>query len=195
MFPNCRFIQPRAVRVVPLATCCAALLCLLVTACAPPNERRSIGTVVDDQVNETRVYDTLFSSPYFDKKDHIKFEVHNATLLLAGETKSEENKAHATELAMRVKGIEHVVNELAVMPPADTGDRLSNSYMTGKVNTLLTTGNPVEGFDATRIKVLTARKIVYLMGTVSHAEGEAVANVVRNVGGVEKVVKVFDYTD
>jgi len=53
----------------------------------------------------------------------------------------------------------------------------------------------VAGFDATRIKVLTARNVVYLMGTVSTAEGEAVAEVVRNIGGVAKVVKVFDYTD
>ena len=33
------------------------------------------------------------------------------------------------------------------------------------------------------------------MGTVSRGEGAAVAEVVRNVGGVDKVVKVFDYTD
>jgi osmotically-inducible protein OsmY len=30
---------------------------------------------------------------------------------------------------------------------------------------------------------------------VTHAEGDAVTEIVRNIGGVEKVVKVFDYTD
>jgi osmotically-inducible protein OsmY len=33
------------------------------------------------------------------------------------------------------------------------------------------------------------------MGLVTHKEGEAVAEVVRNIGGVDKVVKIFDYTD
>jgi osmotically-inducible protein OsmY len=33
------------------------------------------------------------------------------------------------------------------------------------------------------------------MGSVTRAEGEAVAEVVRRTRGVEKVVKVFDYID
>jgi len=88
-----------------------------------------------------------------------------------------------------------VVNELEVMPAANTSGRLHNSYLTSKVNTRLVMSNPVPGFDAGRIKVLSAHGTVYLMGTVSRKEGDAVAEVVRNVGGVKKVVKVFDYTD
>jgi osmotically-inducible protein OsmY len=33
------------------------------------------------------------------------------------------------------------------------------------------------------------------MGTVTQEEGDKVAEVVRNIGGVDKVVKVFDYVD
>jgi osmotically-inducible protein OsmY len=168
---------------------------ILLAACAPKNERRSFGTVIDDQTLETKAMDAVYSLDEFDTSDHVKVEVHNATLLMAGEVKSEENKALATEVTTAIKGMERVVNELQVGPAADTGDRMNNSYMTSKVNSVLTKENPVVGFDATRIKVLTARKIVYLMGTVTRDEGEAVAEVVRNVGGVEKVVKVFDYTD
>jgi len=178
-----------------LGTSLPAALCLLLAACAPQQERRSLGTIIDDQIIETKAMDRVYSLPGFDNMDHVKVEVHNGVLLLAGETKSESNKLLATEETAKIKGVDRVVNELAVMPPADTGDRLDNSYMTSKVNTLLLKENPVEGFDATRIKVLTARRIVYLMGTVSRADGEAVAEVVRRVGGVEKVVKVFDYTD
>lgn len=174
------------------------LLCLtmaFLSACAPRDQRRSAGTVLDDQTLEAQAVDVLFSRPEFDNGDHIKLEVHNATLLLAGETKSESNKALATELTSKMRGINRVVNELAVMPPADASARMGNSYLTSKVNSVLATKNPVAGFDATRIKVLSARKIVYLMGTVTRVEADAVAEVVRNVGGVEKVVKVFDYTD
>ncbi len=170
-------------------------LTLLLTACAPRDQRRSSGTIIDDQTMETRSIDLLFSRPEFDTDDHIKVEVHNKTLLMAGETKSESNKALATELTSQLSGMERVVNELEIMPPSSAADRLSNSYMTTKVNSVLAARNPVAGFDATRIKVLTARNVVYLMGTVTQAEGEAVAEVVRNVGGVAKVVKVFDYTD
>jgi osmotically-inducible protein OsmY len=171
------------------------LLALISAACAPKEQRRSAGTILDDQTMESRTLDVLFSREEFDTDDHIKVEVHNATLLMAGETKSEANKALATELTSQMRGIGRVVNELEVMPPSSAADRLSNTYMTSKVNSVLAAKNPVAGFDATRIKVLTARNNVYLMGTVTHAEADAVTEVVRNVGGVAKVVKVFDYTD
>ncbi|HKX55979.1 MAG TPA: BON domain-containing protein [Xanthomonadales bacterium] len=164
-------------------------------ACAPHDQRRSAGTMLDDQALETQVINVLFSGDEFGNDDHIKVEVHNATLLMAGETRSEANKARATELTSQLRGIKRVVNELEVMPASSAADRLSNSYMTSKVNSVLAVKNPVAGFDATRIKVLTARNIVYLMGTVTRAEGDAVSEVVRNVGGVARVVKVFDYTD
>jgi osmotically-inducible protein OsmY len=177
-----------------LLVCVATLLALL-AGCAPREQRRSAGTILDDQTMETRAIDVLFSRDEFDNDDHIKMEVHNATLLLAGETKSEANKALATELTSQLRGITRVVNELEVMPAGTATDRLNNTYITAKVNSVLAARNPVAGFDSTRIKVLTARNIVYLMGTVTQAEGEAVTEVVRNVGGVTKVVKVFDYTD
>lgn len=174
-----------------LLTC----LALLLTACAPHDQRRSAGTILDDQTLETRATDVLFSREDFDSDDHIKVEVHNGTLLMAGETKTEANKALATELTSQLRGMKRVVNELEVMPVSTASERLGNTYMTSKVNSVLATKNPIAGFDTTRIKVLTARNIVYLMGTVTQAEGEAVSEVVRNVGGVAKVVKVFDYTD
>ncbi|MEJ8569005.1 BON domain-containing protein [Elongatibacter sediminis] len=177
------------------AMACLVLAVFVITGCAPQEQRRSVGTVIDDQTLEAKVIDVLFSRPDFDAQDHVKIEVHSGTVLLAGETRSDANRALASELAGNLKGVRRVVNELAVMPPAQGSGRLSNSYITSKVNTALTTQNPVVGVDATRIKVLTARRIVYLMGTVTRAEADAVAEVVRNVGGVEKVVKVFDYTD
>ncbi len=184
-----RALKPFYVITLILATLAVA------TACVPASKKRSTGTVVDDQSTEVRVYDAIYDSVNFTTKDHVKIEVHNGTVLLAGETVSEENKALATSIASGTRGVRNVVNELAVMPAATAGGRLDNSYITSKANSVLTIANPVEGVDATRIKVITARKIVYLMGTVTRAEGDKVADVVRNISGVEKVVKVFDYID
>ena len=174
----------------------ALLFCAVLIGCTPAAERRSFGTVIDDQTAEITVLDELYDQTGFDSySDHIKVEVHNGTMLLAGEVGSEEKKAQAGRVAAQLKTVERVVNELEVMPAADTSGRLHNSYLTTKVNTRLTTSNPVPGFDAGRIKVISAHGTVYLMGTVSREQGDAVADVVRNVGGVQKVVKVFDYTD
>lgn len=178
------------------ALCLAVLLsAAIISACTPSAQRRTFGTVIDDQAAEVGIVDTLYSRPEFDEGDHIKAEAHNDTLLLAGEVSSEEKKALAGRVAAELKSIERVVNQLEVMPAASTSSRMHNSYITAKINGKLTTSNPLEGFDAGRIKVITAHGTVYLMGSVTRAEGDAVAEIARTTGGVDKVVKVFDYTD
>lgn len=167
----------------------------LVAACTPTSKKRTAGTFVDDQTIEVAVLNNIYATPEIDNSDHIKIEVHNGTVLLAGETRSEANKALATKVANEVRGVKNVVNELAVMPSAGLGQRLDNSYITTKANSILTVKDPISGTDMARIKVLTARRNVYLMGTVTREEGEKVADVVRNIGRVEKVIKVFDYID
>ena len=43
--------------------------------------------------------------------------------------------------------------------------------------------------------MVTDNGIVYLMGLLKRAEADAVTNAARQVGGVQKVVKLFEYTD
>lgn len=173
----------------------ATLALSLCAACSQPESRRDFGTFVDDQGAEVRLIDRLYSRPEFGEGDHIKVEVHSGTLLLAGETRSAENKALAGELAAEAENVKRVVNELEVGPAAGSGGRFNNVYITSKINSKLTAANPLEGFDAARIKVVTANGTVYLMGTVTRAEADAVAEIARGTGGVDKVVKVFDYLD
>lgn len=173
----------------------AFALALLAAGCSQSPERRTFGTFVDDQAAEFQLIDALYSRPEFDQRDHVKVEAHAGTLLIAGETSSEEKKRLAGEIALELKAVDRVVNELAVMPPAGFSGKAQNSYITSKVNARLATSNPIEGYEGSRIKIVTARGIVYLMGSVTRAEGDAVAEAIRDVRGVVKVVKVFDYID
>jgi osmotically-inducible protein OsmY len=170
----------------------AAILGL--AACSSQN-RRSTGTVLDDQALEYDIISDIRSNPNFGENDHIKVEVHQGIVLLAGETVSEENRALATKLAEKPRLTERVVNELIVGERAGFGGQLDNSWLTAKVNSMLVAKNPVAGNDASRVKVVSSQNTVYLMGLVTRAEGEAITEVVRNIRGVEKVVKIFDYLD
>jgi osmotically-inducible protein OsmY len=46
-----------------------------------------------------------------------------------------------------------------------------------------------------QIRVVTDNGIVYLMGIVSQADGDLATDLARNVSGVTRVVKVFEYVD
>jgi len=63
------------------------------------------------------------------------------------------------------------------------------------VKTALLDLTSLPDFDPTRVNVTTAHRVVYLMGKVSHEEDDAVTDIARDTSGVEKVVKVFEYTD
>jgi osmotically-inducible protein OsmY len=172
------------------------LAALLFTGCASStHDHRTAGNVFDDQTVEYQIIDHLYSSDQLTNQDHIKVEVHKGVVLLMGETQSEANRKLAEERAAEINYVKRVVNELTVTAPDGIAGRLENAWLSTKVNTALTTNNPIHGFDATRIKVITARNTVYLMGLVTREEADAVVEVVRNVGGVEKVIKVFEYSD
>jgi osmotically-inducible protein OsmY len=72
--------------------------------------------------------------------------------------------------------------------------RSSDAWITAKVKTALIDVD-VKGFDITRVKVVTERGVVYLMGLVTREEAEAATDVVRRVGGVQRVVRLFQYLD
>ena len=158
-------------------------------------DRRSTGKVLDDQTMEFQVMDHVYSAVEIDESDHIKIEVYQGVVLLVGEVQNESNLQLAGTRAGEVENVSRVVNELEVADTASIGERLDNTWLTTKINTALVKENPVHGFDATRVKVVSSQNKVYLMGLVSRAEGDAAAEVARNVSGVEKVVKVFSYTD
>lgn len=180
---------------VLLGGCVAAVGAAAGGGAVVATDRRSVGTVLDDQTTEVRVVDRIYSAPEFTGGDHVKVEVYKGVVLLVGEVTSEAKREVAGSRAAEVPHVERVVNELVVGPSASIGKRLDNSWLTTKVNAALVRENPVPGFDATRIKVISSLNTVYLMGLVRRAEGDAVAEVTRNVGGVEKVVKVFSYMD
>ena len=61
--------------------------------------------------------------------------------------------------------------------------------MSGKVKTFLVDAKDLM---ATSIKVVTERRVVYLMGIVTEREAARAADVASQVSGVHKVVRVFD---
>jgi osmotically-inducible protein OsmY len=171
------------------------LVSILALSTCGGHERRSTGTTLNDQSLEYDVISNIRNDPSFGEHDHIKVEVNQGVVLLAGETVSEENKILATQLAEKPRLTQRVVNDLKVGEREGFGGKLDNTWLTTKVNSILVTENPLPGNDASRIKVVSSHNTVYLMGIVTRKEGDAVAEVVRNIGGVEKVVKIFDYTD
>jgi osmotically-inducible protein OsmY len=72
--------------------------------------------------------------------------------------------------------------------------RSSDAWITTKVKSSLV-GLGIEGFDPTRVKIVTENGTVYIMGLVYRTEANAAVAQARQASGVQRVVKLFEYLD
>ena len=63
-------------------------------------------------------------------------------------------------------------------------------WLTSKVKTALFSD---ESVDATNIKVVTENGEVFLMGLVKQSQANAAVDIARNISGVNRVFKAFEY--
>ena len=155
---------------------------------------RSIGNKIDDQfiapeveANIARAHADLTSPT-----SHIVVTSYNGVVLLAGQTPRSELKIAAEQAARKVQGVSKLHNELQVLQPTSLLVRSNDSLLTTKIKAQMVADASVPG---TRIKVVTENGIVYLLGLVSRQEASSATNLVQSVGGVQKIVKLFQYTN
>lgn len=173
---------------------------LLMSACAPlliggaavgsalvVTDRRSTGTQLDDQSIELKAVNRI--SPIAGDRGHVSATSYNKIVLLTGEVPDEAMRSRVEQQVRGIEGVRSVVNELAVMGPSSLTARSNDSLLTSKVKATLVDAKDVQ---ASAIKVTTERGTVYLMGRVTEREAGRASDLARSVGGVQKVVRVFE---
>ncbi len=172
----------------------AIAFCIALGACSLFTPRRGFNRVLNDRNVQITAQRALDDDPQLGGRAHIGTNVYNGVLLLIGEASTQQVKDRAEADVTGYEGVQRVVNLIDVMPLQSVGRTALDASLTARVKTSLLHID-LPGFDPGRVKVSTAHGKVYLMGLVSHKEADAVVNVVRNVGGVHKVIQVFEYTD
>ncbi|MEM6998870.1 MAG: BON domain-containing protein [Pseudomonadota bacterium] len=155
-------------------------------------DRRTTGTIVEDQTIEVKAIKAINADPELNEQAHINVISYNTVVLLSGETPTDALRQKALNIVKGVDKVTHVYNELSIAAPSSLTARGSDSIITTKVKTKLFANKDVTGIE---IKVVTEKGVVYLMGIVSRAEAEVATEIARQTGGVQKVVKLFQYTD
>jgi osmotically-inducible protein OsmY len=170
-----------------LGGCVAAVGGAMVGGSVMAVDRRSTGAQVDDQTIELRAATAV--SAAIGERGHVSATSYNRVVLLTGEVPTEADRSKVEAAVAKVENVRAVVNELAVMPSSSFSQISNDSVITGKVKAAIF---ETKDLQVASIKVVTERGVVYLMGRVTEAEAASAANVTRGVGGVTKVVKVFE---
>lgn len=179
---------------IQLSGCAAVAVGGAAGAGMAAHDRRSFGTVIDDNLLELRVTDAIYTGADFDTRTRLNVTAHNGWVLLSGESVTQELAGQAGDITSGVGGVRRVINELAAEPKVGIGERSHDTWLNAKVKTSLI-GIDLPGFDASRVNVTTARDIVYLMGLVTREEADAVTEKARRVRGVDRVVTAFEFIE
>jgi len=178
-----------------LQGCASAVVSGAATGAAVAHDRRTVGTFVDDEIIEVKAASRLFSDQEIFDNTHINITSYNNIILLSGEAPTDALKNKAYNLISSIPKVRKIHNEIAIAAPSSLLTRSSDSWITAKVKTNLFQIKDVPDFDPTRIKVISENGTVFLMGIVTRNEADIVINASRTVGGVQRVVKLFEYLD
>jgi len=177
----------------------AALGASLLSGCAPlvvggavmtgvvAVDRRTAGTQIEDEGIELKVASAI--NKELGERVHLNVTSYNRRTLLTGEVRSEADRARATLLAQSQENVKDVVNDLLVGAPSSLTQRTKDTVITGQVKAAFLDAKDLQ---SNAVKVITERGVVYLMGRVTTREAQRATDIARGIGGVAKVVRVFE---
>ena len=188
----------------PCTRACVLALALaattLLSACAPLvlggamvggalsfTDRRTSGAQLEDEGIELKSGSRLAEA--LADRGHVNVTSYNRTALLTGEVPSDADRAAAEAAVTRIENVRGIVNELAVAGSSSVTARTGDTIVTSKVKASFLDARDLQ---SNAIKVVTERGTVYLLGRVTEREAGRAAELARGVGGVSRVVKVFE---
>lgn len=176
--------------VVGLAGCAPAMVAVGAGhAVLMATDPRSTGAQIDDDTIEIKIA----ANEIVMKDDrHVTATSYNGLVLLTGEVPTQAVSDQVERLAKGIDRVRSVQNELVVGPTSELSARADDGFITSKVKGRLFDEG---GFAPNAVKVVTERKVVYLMGIVTRAQGAKAGEIAATTSGVARVVKVFEYTN
>jgi len=176
-----------------LSACVTAIVAAVaVTTIDIIHDRRTVGEYIDDGAIEVTARNILVSTNEFRKAAHIKSQSWNGILLLTGEIDDETLKPAIISKLSSITGVRQVVDETTITGKTKLWSRTNDAWISSKVKSRLLLKT---GLNANRVKVVTTRGSVYLMGIVTREEADRATELTQTVRGVKRVVKVFEYQD
>jgi osmotically-inducible protein OsmY len=189
-----KYLHRRAAGALALLAAGAAML----PGCAPlmvggmvgtamvVTDRRTSGAQLEDQAIELKASNRVRE---LGTLGNVSATSHNRLVLLTGEVPDETERGRIEQTVKTIDNVRGVVNELAVAGNSSVTSRSNDSFLTTKVKATFVDAKDLQ---AHAVKVTTERATVYLMGIVTEREAARAAELARSVGGVVRVVRVFE---
>ena len=191
MKPHLRPMNPGLRRLSACVLLCASVLvsgCVSMSSEGVQFDRRTLGVQTDDTQIEWKVSGSLPDA--IRGASGVSVTSYNKRVLLTGRAPDAKAKADAGRHAQQVFGVVEVYNEVEVGPRLSLTARAADAALTARVKAAFV---EQKALAHNTVKVVTENEVVYLMGLVTRREAPAYSAVASRVGGVRRVVTLFEY--
>ncbi len=154
-------------------------------------DHRTLSNTVEDTKLANKIADKIHQVKALRDDSHIEVTVFNGVILLTGETPKAEWRLQA-EVIAKSQANGRLYNQITLQGPTSSLTRTSDAWITTKIKSQMLA---TEDLKSSSIKVITENGVVYLMGIVTREQADTAADIAREVSGVQKVVKVFQYSN
>jgi len=174
-----------------LQGCAAIFIGGAATGVNVAQDRRTTGTFIEDQAIELKSMDAILQDKEVSSQTHLNVTSFNTVVLVSGEAPTEELRQRAIQLVKNIEKVSHLHDEITIAGPSSLMSRSGDTLITTKVKSKLIAKTP----NGMHIKVVTENGVVYLMGLLNREDASKATEITRQTGGVQKVVKLFQYKE
>lgn len=170
---------------------CAIATVVAVTAGATMvADRRTFVKQIDDQSIEFIAHNELNKQKALSDNTNLHIVSMNGTVLVIGQAPNTYLRDLAIKIIHDVPDIITIHNQIRISSTIALTTRSNDIWLTSKVKSALLANGEVNAKD---IKVVTENSEVFLLGLVTKKEADIVVEITRNINGVSRVFKAFEY--
>jgi osmotically-inducible protein OsmY len=177
---------------VLLQGCVAAAVIGVVGGASVATDNRSLGNQIDDQNIELDAYVKINKIDDLSDNTNLQVISVNGSVLVIGQAPNSYLRDQAIKAINEVNGVKQLHNQIRISNTISFTTKTNDVWLTSKVKTSLF---GTDKLDATNIKVVTENGEVFLMGLVTKTQATIAVDITRNVSGVNRVFKMFEYVE
>ena len=153
------------------------------------NDRRTVGTQLDDQNADAAVSYQWSKSDALKERANLQVDVYNGVALLTGQAPDQGLIDEAVRRTQEVSYIKKIHNQIRIGESIGAGTQANDIWLASKVRTKIVADERVP---ALQVKVAVQDSEVFLMGRLTNLEATAAVDIARNITGVARVVRAFE---
>ena len=170
---------------------CAVATVVAVTAGATMvADRRSFSKQIDDQSIEFTAHNELAKQKALSKNTNLHVISVNGSVLIIGQAPNSYLRDLAIKSIQDVPDIVVIHNQIRIGSNTGVSTKSNDIWLTSRIKSALLATSAVNAKD---IKVVTENSEVFLLGLVTKEEADIVVDIARNINGVSRVYKAFEY--